>query len=397
MNPIFLDIHIHTSDNPNQLNQNYPLEVLLEKIKVYNGDSDFLISITDHNTINKATYLKATQLRINIILGVELHIRNYENCPSYHCHIYFDLKEINGEIIDDLNKKLDELYPNKVVEKLDPTIPTIQEVINKFDSYEFILLPHGGQSHATFDTSIPLDVKFDTTLEKSIYYNQFDGFTARGNTKLEKTQDYFKRLGINEFVNLVTCSDNYNPSVYPNGKDSNPFIPTWMLANPTFNGLRLSLSESSRLVYSFEKPKIWSENIRSVKHSKPNIEIDVELTAGLNVIIGGSSSGKTLLVDSIVRCITEDTVDSKYAQYEIDKIVVDNPSGMKPHFLSQNYIMSVVNNVADDKIEDIEIIKRVFPGDEEIKDQINNGLSDFKKNIQDLIKHLRLLKLKVKI
>lgn len=391
MNPIYLDTHIHTSDDPNQINENYDLDLLVTKIKEFNGNSDFLISITDHNTINKKTYLEAISKGINIILGVELHIKNYDNCPAYHCHIYFDLEEIDEEIIDDLNTKLDELYPNKVVQKKDPTIPTIQDIIIKFDSYEFILLPHGGQSHATFDTSIPVGVKFDSTLEKSIYYNQFDGFTARGDAKLEKTQDYFKRLGINEFVNLVTCSDNYFPAQYPNGKDQNPFKPTWMLAKPTFNGLRLSLSEQSRLLYFNERPKLWSETIKSIKLSKPDIEIDVELTFGLNVIIGGSSSGKTLLADSIYRSICKLEANQDYAKYETDKIIIENPSGMTPHYLSQNYIMSVVNNVSEDKIENIDIIKRVFPGDEEIKEGINSGLRSFKKNIQDLVKSVKIL------
>lgn len=391
MNPIYTDLHIHTSDNPDKPNDSYDLDLLIKKILEFNKDSEFLISLTDHNFINTKAYLKAKELGINIILGVELHIKNYESCPAYHCHIYFDIEEITETILNDLNEKLNQLYLKKVVEKLDPTIPSIQDIINKFDAYEFMLLPHGGQSHATFDTSIPAGVKFDTTLEKSIYYNQFDGFTARGDVKLEKTQDYFKRLGINEFVNLITCSDNYFPNNYPNGKDQNPFKPTWMLAKPTFNGLRISLSEQSRLIYSDEKPKIWSENIKSIKHSKDNIEIDVELTSGLNVIIGGSSSGKTLLVDSIVRQLTKNTATSIYTQYEIDKIKIDNPSGMIPHFLHQNYIMGIVNNVTEDRIENIDIIKRVFPGDEEIKESINNGLRLFKKNIQDLVKNVKIL------
>lgn len=391
MNPIYTDLHIHTSDNPDNPNVNYDLDLLVIKILEFNRNSEFLISLTDHNFINTKAYLKAKELGINIILGVELHIRNYEDCPAYHCHIYFDIEEITEAILDTINEKLNQLYPKKVIEKLDKSIPSIQDIINKFDSYEFMLLPHGGQSHATFDTSIPEGVKFDTTLEKSIYYNQFDGFTARGDVKLGKTQDYFKRLGINEFVNLITCSDNYLPNKYPNGKDENPFKPTWMLAKPTFNGLRLSLSEQSRLLYADEKPKIWSENIKSIKHIKDNIEIDVELTSGLNVIIGGSSSGKTLLVDSIVKQLTKNTEISIYSQYEIDKIKIDNPSGMIPHFLHQNYIMGIVNNVSEDKIEDIDIIRRVFPGDDEIKESINNGLRLFKKNIQDLVRNVKVL------
>lgn len=391
LNPIYLDTHIHTSENPNEVNNDYDLDTLVEKIFEFNGNSDFLISLTDHNTINKVAYLKAKERDLNIILGVELHIKNYDRRPAYHCHIYFDLEEITPDVIDEINNKLDELYPNKVLEKTDLSIPMIQQVINKFDIYEFMLLPHGGQSHATFNTSIPSNTRLDGTLERNIYYNHFDGFTARGNNGLEKTQDYFKRLGIYEFVNLITCSDNYKPNIYPNGKDNQPFTPTWMLAEPTFNGLRLSLSEQSRLIYSDTKPKFFSENIQSITHKRENIEIDVNLTAGLNVIIGGSSSGKTLLADSIVKVLNNCTEESQYGQYEIDKMNIVNPSGMMPHYLSQNYIMRVVNDISEDKIEDIEIIKRVFPGDDEVKMSIENGLREFKKNIQELIGCVEIL------
>ena len=391
MNPIYLDTHIHTSENPNEVNNDYDIELLVKKIHDFNGNSDFLISLTDHNMVNKNAYQKAVALNLNIILGVELHIRNYDGCPAYHCHIYFDIKVITDEILDDINTKLDELYPDKIVRKDDPQIPSIQDIINKFDSYEFMLLPHGGQSHATFNTSIPRDTRLDGTLERNVYYNHFEGFTARGDNGLERTQEYFKKLGINEFVNLITCSDNYTPITYPNGKDKNPFNPTWMLAKPTFSGLRLSLSEQSRLVYSPTKPKFYSENIQSVSHKKDNIEIDIELTSGLNVIIGGSSSGKTLLVDSIVKCLNKNTEESIYDQYDIDQITIVNPSGMMPHYLSQNYIMGVVNNISKDKIENIDIIKRVFPGDDEIKLNINNGLREFKKNIEELIRCVKIL------
>jgi len=391
VNPIYLDTHIHTSENPDVVNEDYDIDLLIQRIHLFNGDSEFLISLTDHNMINKAAYIKAVELGINIILGVELHIRNYNNCPSYHCHIYFDLNIITEGILDDINNKLDELYPKKVVEKKDPNIPTIEGIINKFDTYDFMLLPHGGQSHATFNTSIPKETTLDGTLERSVYYNHFEGFTARGDSRLEKTQEYFKKLGINEFVNLITCSDNYTPITYPNGKDKNPFKPTWMLAKPTFNGLRLSLSEQSRLIYSETKPTFYSENIQSVLHKQENIDIEIEFTAGLNVIIGGSSSGKTLLVDSIVKNLNQNTEESIYNQYEIDKMTIINPSRMIPHYLSQNYIMGVVNNIGEDKIENIDIIKRVFPGDEDIKINIDNGLRDFKKNIQDLIKSVKIL------
>ena len=225
MKPIFLDLHIHTSDDPNNLNNQYDIDKLIEKIKIVSGESEYLISLTDHNTINKNVYINALEKVDNILLGVELHIRNYSQSPPYHCHIYFNIESITEDTIDKLNSKLDELYPNKVVSRDDENIPSLEDIIKAF--YEFLLLPHGGQSHSTFDKSIPDGVQFDTTMERSIYYNQIDGFTARSNTGLDRTQEYFKKLGINEFVNLITCTDNYNPEKYPNAKssDAKPFIP----------------------------------------------------------------------------------------------------------------------------------------------------------------------------
>lgn len=396
--PVYLDTHIHTSNNPSTPNEQYDLEALVSKIKQVSDDSDFLISITDHNMINKSVYLRAIELDLNIILGVEIHVQNYPDCPAYHCHIYFKLESIDESVIDDINSKLDDLYPKKVIEKSDPSIPTIQDIINCFDFYEFMLLPHGGQSHATFDTSVPDGTSFDGTLERNVYYNHFEGFTARGNSGLERTQSYFKKLGINEFVSLITCSDNYDPEAYPNGKDKQAFKPTWMLAEPTFEGLRLSLSEQSRLIYSESKPTFFSEIIEGVTHKQDSIEIDVSLTPGLNVVIGGSSSGKTLLVDSIVRVINKSVQESNYQQqYGIDKMIVINPSGMSPHYLSQNYIMSVVNDVSDDNIDRIDIVRRVFPDDEDVKTQINSGLREFKTSIQQLVRCVRTLEEEEKV
>jgi len=391
MEPIFIDIHIHTSDNPDSMNTSYNIETLFSKIHSVSHNSYCLISLTDHNTINKAAYLSALALgdqKISILVGAELHIHNYINAPAYHCHILFK-DALSEEKIDELNKILDNLYPRKQVERKDPNIPTLDAIIRAFDEFEFILLPHGGQSHATFDQSIPKGTRFDTTMERSIYYNQFEGYTARSKEGLETTIEYFRRLGIHEFVNLITCTDNYKPDDYPKAKDVNasPFIPTWMFAEPSFDGLRLSLSESSRFHYSLEKPAQWSENIKKAFLHETNIDINVTFTSGLNVVIGGSSSGKTLLVDSIFRKISGDTfADSPYTNYNVANLEISNPSGFTPHYISQNYIMKVVNADTTEKIEDIDIIKRVFPFDIDFQHRVEATMGDFKTDINDLIR-----------
>ncbi len=394
MEPVFIDLHIHTSDNSDRLNTSYNLDILKNKIEDIANGSDYLISLTDHNTVNKPVYLKAVKKFKTILLGVELHIRNYDNADPYHCHILFDLKNIDSNTIDDINSKLDILYTQKMVNNNDPSIPKLEAIMNSFDEYEFVLLPHGGQNHSTFDISIPDGVQFDKTLERSIYYNHIDGFTARSNKSLGKTYEYFDRLGIKEFVNLVTATDNYDPTVYPNckaGKAASEFIPTWMLACPTFNGLRLSLSESSRLRYG-EKPDSWAECIKHVYLKNEHIDIDVDLKPGLNVVIGGSSSGKSLLVDSIYRKIVGDFNNSIYknTQYGIQEIQVKNPSGQHPHYIDQNYISKICDPQNKEyNIDNISILKSVFPSDKEERQLISNSLSELGSQLTRLVQAVK--------
>lgn len=385
MEPIYLDLHIHTSSDANHPNEDYDVAELVSQIKSYTGNSRFLISLTDHNMINKSAYLKAIASNVNIIMGAELHIKLHDEVKSYHCHIFIN-KDITEDNIDAVNKILDELYKDKLPKRDADTIPDIQDIINAFDGYDFMLLPHGSQRHGAFNYSIKKGETVDSAIYRSIYYNQFDGFTARSNSGLDATRNYFEKLGIGTFVNLITCSDNYNPKKYPepHSDDAEEFMPTWMFAEPTFEGVRLSLSETSRLVYQHEKPERTSEYIHKVKLLNEHIDIDVNLTEGLNVVIGGSSSGKTLFVDSLYKAISHNFIGTKYSKYGVDNLSVSNPSEMKPYYISQNFISENITNDEERSIDKIEILRNIFPGDEEINHKIVEAISNLRIKFSDM-------------
>ena len=391
----YIDIHIHTSENANELNKNFDIDKLEKKIKEYSKNNDYLISLTDHNIINIDAYKKMYNKKMNFLVGVELHIRNYDDCPPYHCHFIFNFEKFLTDFnlfttnLTSVNIILNKLYPNKLPNDTDQ-IPKLGDLINAFDGYEYLILPHGGQSHRTFNESIPgKDVRFDNVMERSIYYNMFDGFTARSNKGLEDTQLYFNRLGISEFINLVTCSDNYNIDKYPNSKSGNDdFVPTWMYSSPNFSGLRVALSESMRLSYGEEPRDDWQEHILSAKLCNDKINIDVDFEPGLNVIIGNSSSGKTLLVDSLYDKI-DNNHNSIYENFNVDNLTVNNPSGIVPHYFRQNYILELIKEDKDNDMENSlsenAFITRIFPLEESFRQKINNSLNQLRKKLQLLI------------
>ena len=375
---VYTDIHIHTSEKPDDIlkGMKYDLDELLKKIELISGEAKKLISFSDHNVINKEVYLSDFPDLYYLLLGVELHVSYDKSKKPYHCHMIFNC-EITKENIDNINKKLNKLYPKKEITPSDYSkIPKLGDIINEFNSYDFIMLPHGGQSHSRFNMAMPKGTTFDDVMEKTLYYNQFDGFTSRSTKGKDRTIGYFKNLGIDEFTNLITCTDNYNPKKYPEAKEltKEKFIPTWILSEPNFSGLRLALSESNRLIYADHPPKIYEEYIKEYKIKNDLLDIDVSFQPGLNVIIGESSSGKSLLVDSLVKKLNGEIDKSVYAnKFDFSGLNIINDSNITPYYINQNYIMEVANK---NKIEEISIIKKMFGPTEKSELQTKNKLNE---------------------
>lgn len=374
--PVYTDLHIHTSEKPDEIKKgvDYDINELIKNINNLSGEHKKLISFTDHNVVNKDVYLNQFPEKYYLILGVELHVSYDKTKKPYHCHIFFN-EDISSKTIDDINKLLNELYPKKEITKSDYNhVPNLETIINKFNKYDFLLLPHGGQNHSTFNEAIPKGARFDDIMEKVLYYNQFDGFTSRSTTGRLETQEYFKKIGIDDFTNLITCSDNYNPKKYPNPKsdEAEKFVPTWMLSEPTFDGLRLALSESNRLIYNDKSPELYEEYIHSYKTKNELLDIDVNFKQGLNVIIGESSSGKSLLVDSLVKKLKPDLGKNQYElNYNFDNLEIVNPAGFIPYYINQNYISEIANK---NKIENIPMIKKMFGPTKETTKKTNSYL-----------------------
>lgn len=122
---MYIDLHIHTYPDANDRSTDYDVVTLVRKIKEYNNDEPFLISFTDHDTINKKAYLATQAIRVNLLLDAELHIKSHDDVEAFHYHIYFILN-VTEENIKALNDILDKLYTNKRPCQTDQSTPDTQ-------------------------------------------------------------------------------------------------------------------------------------------------------------------------------------------------------------------------------------------------------------------------------
>ena len=382
INPFYCDMHIHTYPDANHRSNSYDCASLLEKVCPLAKGHHILLSLTDHNTVNKEAYESLIDMSaddVSVIVGVELHVRSNGKRP-YHAHAYFNADARDAAFIDGLNEKLDKLYPDKLPSKDDESIPTLPQLLNEFRDLAFLFLPHGGQSHSTFDNALSEGELCDNLMMRSVYYNVFDGFTARSDSNVEKTVSYFEKLGIDSYTNLLTGSDNYDPRRYPEPKadDAESFSPTWVLASPTFDGIRLALSESSRLSYGSEPPDGFAmpnPSIETVTIKNESIDIEVDLSPGLNVVIGSSSSGKTLFLETLARrggALEGETGSRFYDKFGIDSVALGRSDNTVPYYVNQSYISKVVDkSVSKETIDGIRILNDVFPLDEDASQNLD--------------------------
>ncbi len=195
-----------------------------------------------------------------------------------------------------------------------------------------------------------------------------------GKAKIQLTNQ-----GVNDL--LLDCSDaHYLSTETDKDRIGNCF--TWIKADPIFEGLRQILYEPNhRLKIQQEKPDYKEEKlvIEMVKFTSPNSTFTPEpiyLNDNLNVIIGGKSSGKSILLFNIAKTLLtdrsdmgplkfKDTEDSKYKYlYELNdfdpdfdfEVVLKSGSKQSIHraddvpsvlsdikYIPQNYLSNLVD------------------------------------------------------
>lgn len=376
-----IDLHIHTDESkktkPNDYRGIFSVNTLKRKL-IENEVAIF--SLTDHNIINTAAYIEYLQNFQQSdpfpLLGVELDVE-HTNGNVYHALVIFkeDITK-NEDFVGQISAKLENLYQNQSPQQRKTTF---KDIIETFHMYEFMFILHGEGDRSIWEaiknkskTDIGDVSNFIIVCENLGLEKVKEETIKNWNTGFDKITS--EGLSSEDYIPYMTFSDNHNIEQYPcTHMDKALHSFTYIKGLPNYESLRLAFIDPLvRIKNEDNVKKIKNEvslrgyidkiDIRNVK-LKDNAQTKIEkaelvFSPYLNAIIGGRSTGKSLLIEILKQKIAglqsyQDNKEKYSFETKDTKIKTDqdqewaevaNISSDKIAYLSQGRIVEYFQN-----------------------------------------------------
>lgn len=336
-----IDLHIHTDKSKETKEGDYKGVFSVETLKIKLKENGVRIfSLTDHNIINVDAYrdyynsYNATEDPL-LLLGVELDIQGSRK--TYHSLLVFNHDNIAS--VEEISEKLEQKYSQKgITDKKSRTLE-IADIVEIFKKEDFFFIPHAGDSHKNIVSgnrdNIPetqrMLILMQSALEKVTdaetieHYNT--GFDAMLTDEFQKRND----------IAYINFSDNHCCEKYPKAHmGENDFSPYYIKGITSFESIRLAFIDPKSRIKSPEEytqinnTKNVIEKI-SIKKSGEVDRTELLFSPHLNTIIGGRSSGKSLLMWLIGEKIDGNKPSKTYTNVNINdaSIKTKDDDGLK--------------------------------------------------------------------
>ncbi len=401
-----VDLHIHTDwskkTKEGDYKGNFSIDTLKEKL-IQNKVGIF--SLTDHNIVNidayKEYYKKYTDGDPLLLTGIELDIEvEYEgSLRSYHTLLIFNNSTF--EKVVEISDKLEKKYTEKGITNPFERKLNFDDIVNLFSNDDFFFIPHAHQNKSgivkAYDGHIEdaqkMILLMPSALEKvkeeaiQIYNEGFDRL-KNDNFKNKNDIAYIK-FSDNHFI------ENY-PCIHKGDKGEHSFF--YLKGNKNYETIRLAfIDPESRICSEEDFHRISSNNyyIEKLKISNNDLIKDIELcfSPHLNVLIGGRSSGKSLMMNILGRKIDSVTnlnnvydvnYDEIYIKSKIDADYEKTTSIKKQKIIYLNQ-GDVVNYFEKKKLYDLAKEANKIDEYNKAKQSFNDDKRKFEKIIDDLI------------
>lgn len=322
-----IDLHIHTDWSKKTKVNDYKGEFTVETLKSKLKDNTVSVfSLTDHNIINidaYSEYYKAYDSNEDplLLVGVELDINvKIENREKiYHSLLIFNYSDIDGakSIYDRLESK----YSEKGIDENERVL-NIDEVVELFPEDDFFFIPHAGNTRSIVGSYrdniedaqkmvLLMQSAFEKVPQKARHiYNE--GFDKVLEEKFRNKNDHaYIEFSDNHFIENYPCANK--------GEGDNLHNFYYVKGGKNFETLRLAfIDPESRIKSEHELASLHNTNnyLDKIDITDDGFLVDGEISFSphLNVLIGGRSSGKSLMMSLIGDKI--DSIKTNRNKYE---------------------------------------------------------------------------------
>ncbi len=348
---IKVDLHIHTDYSKKTKTNDYQgiFDIAVLKQKLIENDVK-LFSMTDHNIINVEAYenyyTNYNEGDPQLLIGCEFDIEVPESGKTitYHSVIVFD-----NDTIDDvkiISEKIEDLFSSKLFSETERKI-VIDDLYDLFSDYNFFFIPHAGNTKSILDPY----KGYDMNLCQKMVLLMPSAFEKVKESVRQKYNEGFDLLKTYDFqgkddVPYINFSDNHNCSKYPcTNKDGEDHDFYCIKGQPTFESIRFAFIDPKSRIKKYEEVEVLKrfENFLHSVEIKNNSLIEdstLYFSPNLNVIIGGRSSGKSLLFNLLGSKIGN-------GKNQLNKYSLDTSDIKIRSFLDSEYKTSISYNLQE--------------------------------------------------
>ena len=397
------DLHFHTLSSYDYKDKSVTNQEIIDTLA---KNEISVVAITDHHTMDIDRIQKLQQLSkdkgITVLPGIEfladargkdpIHFIGIFSGTSNISYIWGQLKNTtNIKQIEGSNKKHNEVYCDLI---------DIMKLIKELGGITTIHAGSKTNNIENITNSLPHAIA-----QKEDIVDLVDIYELG---KVTDKEGYIKNVfpNIGKYIPMIIASDNHDIKNYSLKENC------WIKADPTFEGLKQIIYEpEERVRIQYEKPdfKEDKEIIDKVKFISPNNKFsneEIYFNPNLNVIIGGKSSGKSILLYSIAKTLLADTKDKllfknnneeRYNLKSIDSdfdFEITTKAGISQKMLDRENDNSVIPNIK--YIPQNELVKLAEPelsGKGESLNKLVRNLicedTDSKQKYDDFIKNVK--------
>ena len=296
------DLHLHTASSYDYDYKAEDCDEILAQKLIDNNIA--AVAVTDHFIIDKDRIKRLRELAPNIVFFPGVELRTDKGDTNIHVILIFSDKTNLDELVEDFNAFKRDAKEKDSNEKIYWDYNS--QIVPFAEKHGALISIHAGRKSNGIDEKILNSLKHNQAV-KSEYATTISMYEMGQVRDIDEYKRHvIPTVGAKP---MIICSDNHDARNY------NPSNKLWIKSDVTFNGLKQIIYEpEERVCISDTKPECKPDYyvidkivINDDEFSDEPIYINDKLTC----IIGGKSTGKSILLHNIAKAIDEKQVVEK--------------------------------------------------------------------------------------